>query len=538
MPMVKNLEDYHQELMNIAKESNQLAYRNYSADEVEKLQQRLRHIDSAYNEGAFRCGEMTSSTASRYEEEGLAQVTDELEKVHNTLHPFLGLLVSYLLVYTAIPISALAVAKQHPTNVSHLVDPNEGLYAASTEFEHDGNTHPPHTENNHLNSTEDGSNQIAQPTASIMDKINQVIRFGPVAVDQHRENAGPPQEIEPYLIKNDNETEAIMDPTTVDSVSTGSASIGVGETPATVTSHAPVPKMTNCKTHGQVALTYSEGPSDVTAKIARELKNADAHATFFVNATWLHAQQYAMVVQNLYNAGHLIGMTYRVPNDDHTALSDEELRDDIIKNAEIIEKVIQVGAPKYVRLHYTEVEDTRTENILNQMGFVVVGYNLDSQDYIKKEVTGPNSIQQAYADMFRKYKDTYDVKGSFISIQYDLPYTRSLSAAPYVINTIDKEGYTMVRLDGCLNDPAPYKESAASSEYVTDKFSFGQPEYHQGQKAVVIQEVSDPMEEDENDMIHEDDFHIQSFFEGKAYSVIKSAGSAIWITTLLLIVLF
>ncbi|GAA5805036.1 hypothetical protein EDC94DRAFT_613047 [Helicostylum pulchrum] len=89
MPMVKNLENVHQELMDIARESARLSYTKYTSDDVEKLQNRLRGIDSQYNEGAF--GDMNStSDCGRYEEEGQAQVSNELEKVHKTLHVMLS----------------------------------------------------------------------------------------------------------------------------------------------------------------------------------------------------------------------------------------------------------------------------------------------------------------------------------------------------------------------------------------------------------------------------------------------------------------
>ncbi|KAI7902657.1 uncharacterized protein BX663DRAFT_454729 [Cokeromyces recurvatus] len=88
MPMVKKLESVHQELMDIAKESNRLSHTKYSEDDIEKLQERLRAIDSQYREGAF--GEKASSDVDRYEEEGLAQVSDELEKVHTILHRMLA----------------------------------------------------------------------------------------------------------------------------------------------------------------------------------------------------------------------------------------------------------------------------------------------------------------------------------------------------------------------------------------------------------------------------------------------------------------
>lgn len=165
----------------------------------------------------------------------------------------------------------------------------------------------------------------------------------------------------------------------------------------------------------------------------------------------LYTQQYAMVLQNTYNAGHFIGMTYRVKNDDSSVMTDAEIREDILKNARTIESLIHV-APKYVRLHYTQPEDTRTENILKDLGFVLVGYNLDSQDYLHKP------IQEVYKNAFDRYKETYDAKGSFISVQYDVPGTVHVSSVPRLVNTINDEGYTMVRLDGCLNDPKPYKK--------------------------------------------------------------------------------
>jgi hypothetical protein len=86
--MVKNLENVHQQLMDIARESNRLSHTKYTADDVEKLQNKLRSIDSQYNEGAFCC-EMTSAEG-RYEEEGQAQVVHELEKIHNTLYHMLS----------------------------------------------------------------------------------------------------------------------------------------------------------------------------------------------------------------------------------------------------------------------------------------------------------------------------------------------------------------------------------------------------------------------------------------------------------------
>lgn len=180
-----------------------------------------------------------------------------------------------------------------------------------------------------------------------------------------------------------------------------------------------------------------------------------------------------MVLQNAYNAGHFIGMTYRLPSEDPESLSDKEIKDDIIKNARMIETLIQVS-PKYVRLHFSAQSDGRTEHILRDLGFILVSYNLDGKDYVHET---PELIAEEYSRTFSNYKKRYDSKGSFVAIQYDIPETKSMSAVPNILDVIEKEGFTPVRMDGCLNDAKPYKKTAAGLEYVSDQFSFGTSGY-------------------------------------------------------------
>ncbi|KAI8144011.1 hypothetical protein BJV82DRAFT_513530 [Fennellomyces sp. T-0311] len=243
----------------------------------------------------------------------------------------------------------------------------------------------------------------------------------------------------------------------------------------------PAPQATACAHPGHIAVTYNEGPSDVTAKVLNGLKAGQAKASFFVNATWLYTQQYAMILQRAYNDGHLIGMTYRAPGDTTQGMTDDQIRADVTNSAKVIETLIGV-APKYIRLHYSQPEDTRLENIVRDMGYTLIYYNLDTQDYNFK--TNPKGIAELYRNTFSKQLDTYDSKGSFISVQYDIPDTGSYQAIYDTINQIDSSGYKMVRLDGCLNDKEPYKESASSKKAVSDKHSFGSADYKEGQKPV------------------------------------------------------
>ncbi|KAG2198439.1 hypothetical protein INT47_009016 [Mucor saturninus] len=248
--------------------------------------------------------------------------------------------------------------------------------------------------------------------------------------------------------------------------------------PTEVIEGAPAPQATACANPGQIAVTYNEGPSDVTAKVLNGLKASQAKANFFVNATWLYTQQYAMILQRAYNDGHFIGMTYRSPGDTSEGLTDEQIKADVTNTAKIIETLIGV-APKYIRLHYSQPEDIRLENIIRNLGYTLVAYNLDTMDYNYKG--NPDGIAELYKSVFAKQIDTYDSKGSFISVQYDIPDTGSYEAIYDVVKTINEAGYTMVRLDGCLNDKSPYKEHANSMKFISDKHSLGQANYKAGQ---------------------------------------------------------
>ncbi|KAI8069681.1 hypothetical protein BC940DRAFT_297286 [Gongronella butleri] len=252
---------------------------------------------------------------------------------------------------------------------------------------------------------------------------------------------------------------------------------------AVTASTVPAPQATACAGQGEIAVTFNEGPSDVTAKVLNGLKAGQAKASFFVNATWLYTQQYAMILQRAYNDGHMIGMTYRAPGDSSEGLTDQQIMQDVTNNAKIVETLIGV-APKYIRLHYTQPEDYRLEHIVRSMGYTLIAYNLDPQDYNFKG--NPKGIGEFYRNAFAKQIDTYDSKGSFITMQYDIPDTGSWQAIYDQINAIHESGYTMVRLDGCLKDKEPYKESSISKKTISDKHSFGSPDYKQGQIAVDV----------------------------------------------------
>ncbi|ORZ21874.1 hypothetical protein BCR41DRAFT_284358, partial [Lobosporangium transversale] len=215
--------------------------------------------------------------------------------------------------------------------------------------------------------------------------------------------------------------------------------------------------VTKCETPGQIALTFSEGPSEATTQMLEILKEAKARVTFFTNATWLDYMQYAGVARRAYNDGHLIGMTYRVPNDSSKDMTDAELRADIAKHATKIHELIG-KYPKYVRLHETGAKDRKLESTLRDMGYTLVGFNLDEADYKFNTREQASQIAAIYESTFKKQADAYGRKASYVVVGYDIPASGAAAALPEIISTVIRNEYDMVRLDGCTNDKQPYKK--------------------------------------------------------------------------------
>ncbi|KAF9924301.1 chitin deacetylase [Linnemannia zychae] len=244
--------------------------------------------------------------------------------------------------------------------------------------------------------------------------------------------------------------------------------------------------LTSCQTPGQIALTYSEGPSEATMEMLQTLKDAQARVTFFANVTWLQYMQYAAVTRHAYLDGHLIAMTYRLPSDTTNGMTTDEVKEDIGRASRTIQDLIGVY-PKYMKVHESSIKDPRLLDIVRSMGYTLVGFNLDEYDYKFNTFDKAGQIAEVYNSVFSKQQDAYGRKSSYIVARYDVPSTGAAAALPKVINTINAYGYDMVRLVGCASDKTPYKKDPIKDNgYVSDAKSFGAQEYKHGQVNVQV----------------------------------------------------
>ncbi|KAG0230502.1 chitin deacetylase [Actinomortierella wolfii] len=244
--------------------------------------------------------------------------------------------------------------------------------------------------------------------------------------------------------------------------------------------------LTSCQTPGQIALTYSEGPSEATMAMLETLKEAQARVTFFTNATWLQYMQYAAVTRHAYLDGHLIGMTYRLPADSSDGMTDAHIKEDIARASRTIQDLIG-QYPKYIKIHESNLKDSRLLNLVKSMGYTLVGFNLDEYDYKYNTAATSGQIANVFDSMFAKQMDAYGRKASYVVAGYDVPSTGAASGLPKVINVIQAHGYDMVRLDGCANDRTPYKKDPIqNSGFIGDDKSFGASGYKHGQNTVKV----------------------------------------------------
>ncbi|KAF9149617.1 chitin deacetylase [Linnemannia schmuckeri] len=194
--------------------------------------------------------------------------------------------------------------------------------------------------------------------------------------------------------------------------------------------------------------------------------------------------QYADVTRHAYRDGHLIGMTYCLPSDTSAGLTNSDIKEDIARASCTIQDLIGVY-PKYIKLYESNLQDSRLLNLVKSMGYILVGWNMDEEDYKYNTAAKSPQIAEVFDAMFSKQMGSYDRKGSYVVAGYDVPTSGAASGPPMVINTIQAHGYDMVCLNGCGNDKTPYKKDPVlNNGYVGDTKSFGAVEYRHGQSSV------------------------------------------------------
>ena len=135
----------------------------------------------------------------------------------------------------------------------------------------------------------------------------------------------------------------------------------------------------------RVALTFDTehpgrpSPPGVTESILATLDREAVRATFFLQGRWVRA--YPGLARRIAEAGHAIGnhSHHHAPMD---ALTDEWLRRDVREAEETIQAAAGVDPRPWFRCPFgSGMEDPRVLGLLDELGYVHVGWDVDPQDW-------------------------------------------------------------------------------------------------------------------------------------------------------------
>ncbi|KAI9276775.1 hypothetical protein BDA99DRAFT_430008 [Phascolomyces articulosus] len=212
---------------------------------------------------------------------------------------------------------------------------------------------------------------------------------------------------------------------------------------------APAPVINKCSGK-RLALTFDDGPHIYTYKLASMLHSKGVKATFFINGDNYHkltdpapsGGTYADVLKHSYNLGHQIAShTYRHKNLDK--LSESQVREEMNSNSDAINAAIG-RRPAFMRPPEGAYNGD-TLNILGQLGYTVVIWDIDVQDWTSNTL----SKQQ---DIYREALESGS--GGHIALQHDVYQQTAEELAPWIVDYAQSEGYEFVTVAECAGTSA------------------------------------------------------------------------------------
>ncbi|KAI8094243.1 hypothetical protein BDF21DRAFT_436186 [Thamnidium elegans] len=208
-----------------------------------------------------------------------------------------------------------------------------------------------------------------------------------------------------------------------------------------------------CRAEKTWALTFDDGPSNFTNELLDILDDLNVKATFVVMGA--HAKLYPDVIRRAFEAGHQIAShTYSHPH--LMSLSSEEIVYEIKATEEAIENAIGVK-PRYIRPPYGEA-DSRVKNLLKQMGYKVLMWNVDPTDYnVHMMKDGGRRIVRSFDKAVDGISNQLNANKDlgYISLQHDL-YKQSIKQVPRIVKRMKIRGYEFMTAAECVEDDEPH----------------------------------------------------------------------------------
>jgi len=221
---------------------------------------------------------------------------------------------------------------------------------------------------------------------------------------------------------------------------------------ASRTSSALATVYTTCKTPGEVAITFDDGPYIYESQIIQTLARYKAKATFFINGNnWDCIYSQATSVAAAYAAGHDIG-SHTWSHPDLTTLNATAANTEITKLTTAIKKI--TGAvPALFRPPYGSYND-QVLQIIKQNGMSAILWDFDSGDSTGSTVAQSESTYQTKAQSF---------PASFLALNHETEQSTATTLLPNALQLLKNKGYKLVTVSQCLGIK-PYQSTGKASK--------------------------------------------------------------------------
>ncbi|KAH8195227.1 hypothetical protein TruAng_010610 [Truncatella angustata] len=224
----------------------------------------------------------------------------------------------------------------------------------------------------------------------------------------------------------------------------------------------------SCEKAGTVALTYDDGPSGYTSDLLDLLAKYNAKATFFITGNNNGKGEidntslaWPSIIQRQHSSGHQIA-SHTWSHPDLSNITSLQRKNEMVKNEMALRNILGF-IPTYMRPPYSScTADSGCESDMSDLGYHVVYFDLDTQDYLHDDPTQIQTSKDIVDNFFAgKNPSEFDA----LSIGHDIHYQTVYNLTEYMLKELQTLNYTAVTVGECLNDPAEnwYRIDSATS---------------------------------------------------------------------------
>jgi peptidoglycan/xylan/chitin deacetylase (PgdA/CDA1 family) len=195
--------------------------------------------------------------------------------------------------------------------------------------------------------------------------------------------------------------------------------------------------------------------SPYTTDILQNLEGLDVKVNFFPTTTYLNDVANSVPLQVAASKGYFIGQRINTMVNP-MKLTDAELQAELIQECQKIQQLTG-KVPKYLMLPDGQV-DARVDSIVKGLGYVPIGWNIDTLDWNVTYNGKPESCKPITDKVKNTLGELPPAWGKWILLAHDL-YECTAVTIKDVFATIKDRNYTTVDMGQCFEDPTPYRDS-------------------------------------------------------------------------------